>query len=188
MTENQDIFILEKEDGHYYLCKEGSRYVYATTDQSYIGDMLTPSLHLEQCLDIFVNQEAKKLGENYSRMHQDVSGSLGRYLVSACYQDGYETAFDKMFTLDEARELFRKGMQWDDYTKDVNEALEEVIKDVLSERGIAVLVEMVEDPIGPISGGLRTEDPNQPPGLQMHKEKRVKIENGFVHMRKLIKQ
>jgi hypothetical protein len=79
-------------------------------------------------------------------------------------------------------------MQWDDYTKDVNEALEEVIKDVLSERGIAVLVEMVEDPIGPISGGLRTEDPNQPPGLQMHKEKRVKIENGFVHMRKLIKQ
>lgn len=187
MTTCQEIFILEKEDGHYYLCKEGSRYVYATTDQSYIGEMLTPALHLEQCLDIFVNQEAKKLGENYSRMHQDVSGTLGRYLVSACYRDGYETAFDKMFTLDEAREIFRKGVQMD-HPEDINEALEDVIKEVLSERGIAVLAEMEEDSIGPISGGLRTEDPNQPPGLQMHKTKRVKIENGFVNIKKLIRQ
>lgn len=187
MMSSQDIFILEKEDSHYYLCKEGSRYVYATTDQSYQKELLTPSLHLEQCLDIFINQEAKKLGEHYSKMHQDVSGTLGKYLVSACYRDGYETAFDKMFTLDEAREIFRKGVQMD-HPEDINEALEDVIKEVLSERGIEVLVEMVEDPIGPISGGIRTGDPNQPPGLQMHKTKRVKIENGFVNIKKLIRQ
>jgi len=185
MTIKDEIYILEKEDGHYYLCKEGSRYVYATTDQSYIEEMLTPALHLEQCLNIFVNQEAKKLGESYSRVHQDVSGTLGRYLVSACYQDGYETAFDKMFTLDEAREIFRKGVKLNN-PEDINEALEEVIKEVLAGRGIEVLVETITDSTGPISGGLRTGHQDQPPGLQMHPTKRVKIENGFVNIKKLI--
>ena len=34
-------------------------------------------------------EEIKLMGEKYAITHEDVSDRLGKYLVSACFQDGY---------------------------------------------------------------------------------------------------
>ena len=34
-------------------------------------------------------EEIKQMGENYATTHEDISDRLGKYLVSACFQDGY---------------------------------------------------------------------------------------------------
>ena len=34
-------------------------------------------------------EEIKLMGEKYAITHEDVSDKLGKYLVSACFQDGY---------------------------------------------------------------------------------------------------
>jgi len=34
-------------------------------------------------------EEIKLMGEKYATTHEDVSDRLGKYLVSACFQDGY---------------------------------------------------------------------------------------------------
>ena len=34
-------------------------------------------------------EELKLMGEKYAITHEDVSDRLGKYLVSACFQDGY---------------------------------------------------------------------------------------------------
>ncbi len=34
-------------------------------------------------------EEIKKMGENFATTHEDVSDKLGKYLVNACFQDGY---------------------------------------------------------------------------------------------------
>ena len=49
-------------------------------------------------------EEIKSLGEKYSNTHEDVSDKLGKYLVSACFQDGYHTALKDM-----SKELYEFG-------------------------------------------------------------------------------
>ena len=49
-------------------------------------------------------KEIKLMGEKYAITHEDVSDRLGKYLVSACFQDGYiqcqcqEDSKDKKYT------------------------------------------------------------------------------------------
>ena len=49
-------------------------------------------------------EEIKLMGEKYATTHEDVSDRLGKYLVSACFQDGYiqcqcqEDMADKKYT------------------------------------------------------------------------------------------
>ena len=49
-------------------------------------------------------EEIKLMGEKYAITHEDVSDRLGKYLVSACFQDGYiqcqcqEDMADKKYT------------------------------------------------------------------------------------------
>ena len=42
-----------------------------------------------------INQvDIKAKGDKYSTTHEDVSDRLGKYLVAACFQDGYHTALE----------------------------------------------------------------------------------------------
>lgn len=41
-------------------------------------------------------EEIKQMGDNYSNTHEDVSDKLGKYLVSACFRDGYTTCQEDM--------------------------------------------------------------------------------------------
>ena len=55
-------------------------------------------------------EEIKLMGEKYATTHKDVSDRLGKYLVSACFQDGYiqcqcqEDMADKKYTEEDIRE------------------------------------------------------------------------------------
>ena len=52
-------------------------------------------------------EEIKLMGESYATTHEDVSDRLGKYLVSACFQDGYtqcqEDMADKKYTEKDSR-------------------------------------------------------------------------------------
>ena len=41
-------------------------------------------------------EEIKQLGSKYALTHEDVSDKLGKYLVSACFQDGYTQCQEDM--------------------------------------------------------------------------------------------
>ena len=40
-------------------------------------------------LNMKTREEIKRMGENFATTHEDVSDKLGKYLVNACFQDGY---------------------------------------------------------------------------------------------------
>jgi hypothetical protein len=41
-------------------------------------------------------EEIEKLGSKYATTHEDVSDKLSKYLVSACFQDGYTQCQEDM--------------------------------------------------------------------------------------------
>ena len=63
-------------------------------------------------------EEIKLMGEKYATTHEDVSDRLGKYLVSACFQDGYiqcqcqEDNSDKKYTEADIRKAFNAGVAW----------------------------------------------------------------------------
>jgi len=54
-------------------------------------------------------EEIKLMGEKYDITHEDVSDRLGKYLVSACFQDGYiqcqEDMVEKKLDEDDIKEM-----------------------------------------------------------------------------------
>jgi hypothetical protein len=71
----------------------------------------------QQKLDKIVSKEPSKfieesnlrvMAREYSERHQDVSGNLGKYLVSAVFIDGYQTAQKQMYTEEEVIRLLVK--------------------------------------------------------------------------------
>jgi len=71
----------------------------------------------QQKLDKIVSKEPSKfieesslrvMAKEYSERHQDVSGNLGKYLVSAVFIDGYQTAQKQMYTEEEVIRLLVK--------------------------------------------------------------------------------
>jgi len=60
-------------------------------------------------------EEIKLMGESYATTHEDVSDRLGKYLVSACFQDGYTQCQEDMTKeLEELRESIRKNTWYDE--------------------------------------------------------------------------
>ena len=59
-------------------------------------------------------EEIKLMSEKYATTHEDVSDRLGKYLVSACFQDGYtqcqEDMADKRYTLDDMKKACACGI------------------------------------------------------------------------------
>lgn len=61
-------------------------------------------------------EEIKLMGEKYAITHEDVSDRLGKYLVSACFQDGYiqcqcqEDMAEKKYTEEDLLHAFREGV------------------------------------------------------------------------------
>jgi len=64
-------------------------------------------------------EEIKLMGEKYAITHEDVSDRLGKYLVSACFQDGYiqcqcqEDMADKKYTEEDLMSAFNAGINND---------------------------------------------------------------------------
>ena len=56
-------------------------------------------------------EEIKLMGEKYAITHEDVSDRLGKYLVSACFQDGYTQCQEDMIELlkEEIKRAFIHG-------------------------------------------------------------------------------
>lgn len=73
---------------------------------------------LEEKLDRIVSKEPSKFWEEsnlrdiakkYSERHQDVSGKLGNYLVSAVFIDGYQTAKEQMYNEEDMKKAIMFG-------------------------------------------------------------------------------
>lgn len=66
-------------------------------------------------------EEIKLMGEKYATTHEDVSDRLGKYLVSACFQDGYiqcqcqEDMADKKYTEEDVINLMFMATRWDTF-------------------------------------------------------------------------
>lgn len=58
---------LQFEENEYYLCKDGSRHVYATTDESYIAELGAQKLSRVNCEAVKNGYDLMKLAEEYSR-------------------------------------------------------------------------------------------------------------------------
>jgi hypothetical protein len=52
----------------------------------------------------------EEAAKGYSERHQDVSGNLGKYLVSAVFQDGAEWMQERMYSEEEVIELLQKAL------------------------------------------------------------------------------
>jgi hypothetical protein len=72
----------------------------------------------QQKLDKIVSKEPSKfieesnlrvIAREYSERHQDVSGNLGKYLVSAVFIDGYQTAQKQMYTEEDMKKAIMFG-------------------------------------------------------------------------------
>ena len=48
------------------------------------------------------------MGESYATTHEDVSDRLGKYLVSACFQDGYTKCQEDMAV--KIKEAYKQGL------------------------------------------------------------------------------
>jgi hypothetical protein len=64
-----------------------------------------------------MNKETlKDAAEKYSKRHQDVSGTLGKYLVSAVFQDGANWQCERMYSEEEVdllvNELINQFTNW----------------------------------------------------------------------------
>jgi hypothetical protein len=97
----------------------------------------------QQKLDKIVSKEPSKfieesnlrvMAKEYSERHQDVSGNLGKYLVSAVFIDGYQTAQKQMYTEEEVirllvkRELFLELYDMANEYEDANQWFKEFKK------------------------------------------------------------
>lgn len=81
------------------------------------------AISLQEVKELIGEVDVKSKGENYSTTHEDVSDKLGKYLVGACFQDGYYTALEdnkeKKYTEDDLHNLLRARRQLYSHT-DVN--------------------------------------------------------------------
>ena len=58
-----------------------------------------------------MNKETlEEAAEGYSERHQDVSGNLGKYLVSAVFQDGAEWMQERMYSAEDMRKAYDQGI------------------------------------------------------------------------------
>ena len=61
-------------------------------------------------------EEIEQLGGKYATTHEDVSDKLSKYLVSACFQDGYtkcqENMSDKKYTESQLRDAIRNTITY----------------------------------------------------------------------------
>ena len=60
-------------------------------------------------------EEIEKLGSKYATTHEDVSDKLSKYLVSACFQDGYtqcqEDMAEKKYTEEDVINIVNKSRE-----------------------------------------------------------------------------
>jgi hypothetical protein len=52
--------------------------------------------------------ELEEAAKGYSGRHQDVSENLGKYLVSAVFQDGAKWQAERMYSEEEVKDLFNQ--------------------------------------------------------------------------------
>ena len=52
----------------------------------------------------------EEAAKGYSERHQDVSGNLGKYLVSAVFQDGAEWMQERMYSEEDMEKAFTNGL------------------------------------------------------------------------------
>ena len=62
-------------------------------------------------------EEIKLMGESYATTHEDVSDKLSKYLVSACFQDGYTQCQEDMAV--KIKEAYIQGLL-EGYARDTN--------------------------------------------------------------------
>jgi hypothetical protein len=53
--------------------------------------------------------ELEEAAKGYSERHQDVSGTLGKYLVSAVFQDGADWQAKRMYSEEEVKLAYNEG-------------------------------------------------------------------------------
>lgn len=90
--------------------------------------------------DSFVEQknnelDIEKLAENYAIMVEDVSGKLGKYLVKACYIDGYNKAKETLYTEEQMVQAIKSFITYkaiadrDVWDKDIHLYIQSLKKD-----------------------------------------------------------
>ncbi len=52
----------------------------------------------------------EEAAKGYSERHQDVSGNLGKYLVSAVFQDGAKWQQERMYSEEDMEKAFTNGL------------------------------------------------------------------------------
>ena len=59
-----------------------------------------------------IQETLEEVAKDYSEIHEDVSGTLGRYLVSAVFQDGAKWQQERMYSEEELKNAFDSAREF----------------------------------------------------------------------------
>ncbi len=154
-------------------------------------------LSKEQCHELFDNIDTEKLLNDETDKWMDSVESLDltyNMIKVFGFQAGFEKGFYKALELLKDNQYNRNDLVRVEkcYLRECDNDIKyrgQIVQRIENEknannRSMKVLVEMEETrPV--ISGGLRTMNDNQTPGLTFHSEKIIKVDsNGFINMKK----
>lgn len=108
-----DLKLVRKDVNHYLLMSDG--WTIGSTEHENVKEEspIKYKLSLNNCKLIdagFSEEEIKKESFEYSEKHQDVSSNIGKYLASACYQDGFESGFFKALEIMSSKKFTKEQM------------------------------------------------------------------------------
>jgi hypothetical protein len=112
----KEIMEADEKSGLYELSKQSKKQTIMSTQRNRIidswleehGDPKICEQVKRKLEDITKEKITKDVAEKYSEIHQDVSGTLGRYLVSTIFQDGANWQAERMYSEDEVYKLCSK--------------------------------------------------------------------------------
>jgi hypothetical protein len=111
----KEIMEADEKSGLYELSKQSKKQTIMSTQRNRIidswleehGDPKICEQVKRKLEDITKEKITKDTAEKYSEIHQDVSGTLGRYLVSTIFQDGANWQAEKMYSKDEVLNILQ---------------------------------------------------------------------------------
>lgn len=111
----KEIMEADEKSGLYELNEQSKKQTIMSTQRNRIidswleehGDPKICEQVKRKLEDITKEKITKDTAEKYSEIHQDVSGTLGRYLVSTIFQDGANWQAEKMYSEDEVLNILQ---------------------------------------------------------------------------------